>query len=53
VVTVTNLANGASTTCTVNDRGPYGPGRIIDLDREVFAQLADPAVGVIDVVITW
>jgi rare lipoprotein A (peptidoglycan hydrolase) len=53
VVTVTNLANSASTTCTVNDRGPYGPGRIIDLDQGVFAQLADPAVGVIDVVIAW
>jgi rare lipoprotein A len=53
VVTVTNLANGATTTCTVNDRGPYGPGRIIDLDQGVFAQIADPATGVINVTITW
>jgi hypothetical protein len=29
VVTVTNLANGASTTCVVTDRGPYDGGRII------------------------
>jgi rare lipoprotein A (peptidoglycan hydrolase) len=53
VVTVTNLANGASTTCVVTDRGPYGGGRIIDLDRSTFAQLADPSAGVIQVRITW
>ena len=53
VVTVTNLANGASTTCVVTDRGPYGAGRIIDLDRSTFAQLADPSAGVIQVRITW
>ena len=53
VVTVTNLANGARTTCVVTDRGPYGDGRIIDLDRSTFAQLADPGVGVIQVTITW
>jgi rare lipoprotein A len=53
VVTVTNLANGASTTCVVTDRGPYGGGRIIDLDRGTFAHLADPSAGVIQVRITW
>jgi rare lipoprotein A len=53
VVTVTNLANGASTTCVVTDRGPYGAGRIIDLDRGTFAQLADPSAGIIQVRITW
>ena len=53
VVTVTNLANGASTTCVVTDRGPYGDGRIIDLDRSVFAQIADPSAGVINVTISW
>jgi rare lipoprotein A (peptidoglycan hydrolase) len=53
VVTVTNLATGASTTCVVTDRGPYGAGRIIDLDRTTFAQLADPSAGVIQVRITW
>ncbi len=53
VVTVTNLANGASTTCVVTDRGPYGDGRIIDLDRSVFARIADPSVGVINVTISW
>lgn len=30
-VRVTNLANGKSVVVKVNDRGPYVPGRIIDL----------------------
>ena len=53
VVTVTNVATGASTTCRVADRGPYVTGRIIDLERGVFAAIADPGSGVIDVRITW
>lgn len=53
VVTVTNLANGKQTTCVVTDRGPYDSGRIIDLDRGTFAQIADPSQGVIEVRITW
>lgn len=53
VVSVTNQANGATTSCVVTDRGPYGPGRIIDLDRGTFAQLADPSAGVITVTIRW
>ena len=53
VVTVTNLATGASTTCVVTDRGPYDGARIIDLDRTTFAQIADPSRGVIEVRITW
>lgn len=53
VVTVTNLANGLQTTCVVTDRGPYDGGRIIDLDKDTFAQIADPSQGVIEVRITW
>jgi rare lipoprotein A len=30
-VRVTNLRNGASTTVVIRDRGPFTPGRIIDL----------------------
>jgi len=52
-VTVTNLANGATTTCVVTDRGPYAGGRIIDLDRGTFDQIADSSQGVIQVRITW
>ncbi len=33
VVEVTNLENGRTLTVTVNDRGPYARGRIIDLSR--------------------
>ncbi len=52
VVTI-HASNGATATCTVTDRGPFGAGRIIDLDRGVFAQLASPGTGVISVTITW
>jgi len=34
VVRVTNLDNGKSLVVRVNDRGPFAPGRIIDLSRE-------------------
>jgi rare lipoprotein A len=54
VVTVTNLATGATATCTIEGRGPFGGGdRIIDLDQATFARLAPLAEGVIDVRISW
>jgi rare lipoprotein A (peptidoglycan hydrolase) len=53
VLTVTNLANGKQATCTVNDRGPYVDGRIIDLSRTTFGQLAPVSSGVIQVSIEW
>ena len=53
VVTVTNLSNGRTTTCRVEDRGPYQGGRIIDLSEATFSQLAPPASGVIEVRISW
>jgi rare lipoprotein A (peptidoglycan hydrolase) len=53
VVTIRSLENGATTTCVVTDRGPYQSGRIIDLDRATFAQLKDPALGVVQVEISW
>ncbi|MBW3614970.1 MAG: septal ring lytic transglycosylase RlpA family protein [Actinobacteria bacterium] len=53
VVRVTNLANGKRTTCTVNDRGPYIDGRIIDLSPHSFSQLAPLEEGVIRVAIQW
>ena len=33
IVRVTNLENGKSTVVRINDRGPFVPGRIIDLSR--------------------
>ena len=53
LVTVTNLANGASTQCRVEDRGPYSGGRIIDLAEGTFSQIASPSQGVIQVRIEW
>ncbi|MGI8663517.1 MAG: RlpA-like double-psi beta-barrel domain-containing protein [Acidimicrobiales bacterium] len=53
VVTVTNVDNGKTTSCTVTDRGPFGAGRIIDLDRGTFAAIAPVGQGVAQVHITW
>jgi len=50
---VTNLGNGKVTSCVVNDRGPYVEGRILDLSREAFAEIANISDGVIRVAIEW
>jgi rare lipoprotein A (peptidoglycan hydrolase) len=52
-VTVTNLDTGASITVVIDDRGPYAPGRIIDLSPEAFAAIAPLGQGVAHVRITW
>ncbi len=52
-VTVTNLATGASVRVTINDRGPFVRGRIIDLNREAFSQIAPLGAGVVRVRIEW
>lgn len=38
---VTNTANGKSVIVIVNDRGPFGGGRDIDLSKKAFMQIAD------------
>jgi rare lipoprotein A (peptidoglycan hydrolase) len=53
VVTVTSTGNGRSTNCVVNDRGPFGDGRVIDLDDDVYIQLAPLASGIIAVELSW
>jgi rare lipoprotein A len=53
VVSVTDLSDGLSTTCTVEDRGPHVGGRIIDLSEETFSQLTGLSEGVIEVRISW
>ena len=53
VVTVTNSATGASTTCVVDDREEAGYPRVVDMSPSGFAQLADPDKGVVDVTISW
>lgn len=53
VVTVTNLGNGKSTSCKVADRGPFVEGRIIDLEKGVFSNIASTSTGVINVSISY
>lgn len=48
-VKVTNKENGKSVIVQINDRGPFGKGRIIDLDKVAFAKIAPLGAGVIDV----
>lgn len=48
-VRVTNLENGKSVIVRINDRGPFVPGRIIDLDRVAFQKIASTGAGVIGV----
>ena len=52
-VWVRAVADGKRVSCTVNDRGPYIDGRIIDLSREDFQQLTPDIHGIIEVVISW
>jgi rare lipoprotein A (peptidoglycan hydrolase) len=53
VVSILDTDNGRTATCTVDDRGPYQDGRIIDLSPDVFSQLAPTSTGVINVQISW
>ncbi len=53
VLTVTNDATGASTTCTVDDREGAGYPRVVDMSPEGFAQIADLSEGVVEVTISW
>ena len=53
LVTVTDLETGRSVTVTINDRGPFGTGRIIDLSPEAFAVLQPLGAGILDVSISW
>lgn len=46
---VTNLANGRSVIVRVNDRGPYHPGRVIDLSARASELLDYQQKGVADV----
>ena len=46
---VTNTATGKSIVVQINDYGPQGKGRIIDLDKVAFQKLASLGAGVIGV----
>jgi len=53
MLTVVNLATGASTVCTVDDREGAGYPRVVDLSPAGFSQIADLNQGVVDVTISW
>ncbi len=46
---VTNKDNGKTVVVQINDSGPYGKGRIIDLDKVAFEKIADLGAGVVNV----
>jgi len=52
-VTVTDLDSGRSVTVVIDDRGPFAPGRVIDLSPEAFQRLQPLGHGVLHVVLDW
>lgn len=52
-VKVTNLANGRSVNVTINDRGPFAPGRIIDVSKKAARQLGMVDAGVASIEIRY
>jgi len=52
-VTVTDLATGRSVTVVIDDRGPFAPGRVIDLSPEAFTALSPLGHGVLHVALSW
>jgi rare lipoprotein A (peptidoglycan hydrolase) len=50
-VRVTNLSNGKSTIVRINDRGPFKPGRVIDLSEAAAGDLAMKDLGLVRVAI--
>jgi len=46
IVKVTNIANGKFTLVRINDRGPFVPGRIIDLSRAAAEEIGMIGSGV-------
>lgn len=49
---VTNSTNGKSVIVSVNDRGPFVGGRVLDLSYGAFAMIAAPSTGVTNVCYT-
>ena len=52
-VKVTNLANGKSVDVRINDRGPFGKGRIIDLSRAAARALSMVGREITTVRVEW
>ena len=47
-VKVTNIKNGKSVVVTINDRGPFSKGRIIDLTKSAFNTIGNTSAGVLE-----
>jgi len=52
-VKVTNLTNGKSVEVRINDRGPFGKGRIIDMSRAAAKVLGMVGSGITTVRVEW
>jgi rare lipoprotein A len=52
-VKVVNLANGRSVKVTITDRGPFAPGRIIDVSKKAARKLGMVDAGVASVEIRY
>ena len=52
-VKVTNLANGKSVEVRINDRGPFGEGRIVDVSRAAARVLGIVGSGITTVRVEW
>ena len=52
-VRVTDLATGRSVVVIINDRGPFAPGKIIDLSPEAFQILSPLGRGVLNIRLSW
>ncbi|KJG20700.1 hypothetical protein UB37_13290 [Photobacterium iliopiscarium] len=48
-VKVTNINNHKSVIVTINDRGPFIRGRIIDLSSSAFKAIGNPRTGILNV----
>jgi rare lipoprotein A len=48
-VRVTNVENGRSVVVRINDRGPFGRGRIIDLSKAAAARIGMIRKGIVEV----
>lgn len=53
IVRVTNLNNNKTVTVRINDRGPYLPGRVIDLATDAFRVIAPTSAGLCPVRLEW
>lgn len=52
-VLVTDVRTGRSVTVVIDDRGPFAPGKIIDLSPEAFSALSPLGAGVLHVRLSW